>query len=278
MLGPKQRRLASYVASANDEPLDSAGQQWKTGEGLLRRVATQLQARSTEIGTDDRFSGESAKAASQAFAHSAKKMADRADEMREGAGAFHEAATPCVSAKTANQDFAKHAGDQPPPQPFGPHRCQGPARLEDPEQPVLEPVRRPRDSRGRRDHGPQRQPHDPGCGLREDPRRDAAPAAARPQRRWPAEHDHPADDHARAAWGRPQQPRPRRHGQRRHPATTTRGNDDTGNDDTGNDHTGNDDTGQHDDPGIPQGPTPHQTTPLPGGRFPAPSPVEWVAA
>ena len=42
MLGPKQRLLASYVASANDEPLDTAGQQWKTGEGLLRRVASQL--------------------------------------------------------------------------------------------------------------------------------------------------------------------------------------------------------------------------------------------
>ena len=40
MLGPKQRLLASYVANANDEPLDTAGQQWTTGEGLLRRVAT----------------------------------------------------------------------------------------------------------------------------------------------------------------------------------------------------------------------------------------------
>ena len=39
MLGPKQRRLASYVTNANDEPLDTAGQQWTTGEGLLRRVA-----------------------------------------------------------------------------------------------------------------------------------------------------------------------------------------------------------------------------------------------
>ena len=117
MLGPKQRLLASYVASANDEPLDTAGQQWKTGESLLRRVATQLQARSTEIGTDERFSGESAKAASQAFAHSAKKMADRADEMREGAGAFHQAAIAVRHAKKANEDFTKHAGDQPPQQP-----------------------------------------------------------------------------------------------------------------------------------------------------------------
>ena len=117
MLGPKQRLLASYVTNANDEPLDTAGQQWTTGEGLLRRVATQLQARSTEIGTDERFSGESAKAASQAFAHSAKKMADRADEMRDGAGAFHQAAIAVRKAKTANQQFTKHAGDQPPQQP-----------------------------------------------------------------------------------------------------------------------------------------------------------------
>ena len=42
MLGPKQRQLAAYVASANDGSLDSAGQQWKTGESLLRRVASQL--------------------------------------------------------------------------------------------------------------------------------------------------------------------------------------------------------------------------------------------
>ena len=40
---------------------------------------------SGQIGSDDRFSGESAKAASTAFSHSAKKMADRADEMRDGA-------------------------------------------------------------------------------------------------------------------------------------------------------------------------------------------------
>ena len=40
MLGPKQRQLAAYVASANDGSLDSAGQQWKTGESLLRRLAS----------------------------------------------------------------------------------------------------------------------------------------------------------------------------------------------------------------------------------------------
>ena len=41
MLGPNQRRLAPSVASANDGSLDSAGKQWTTGEGLLRRLAGQ---------------------------------------------------------------------------------------------------------------------------------------------------------------------------------------------------------------------------------------------
>ena len=117
MLGPKQRQLATYVASANDGSLDSAGQQWKTGEGLLRRLASQLETRSGQIGTDHRFSGESAKAASTAFSHSAKKMADRADEMRDGAAAFADAAHAVRQAQKASDGFAKHSGDQPPQQP-----------------------------------------------------------------------------------------------------------------------------------------------------------------
>ena len=146
MLGPKQRLLAAYVASANDGSLDSAGQQWKTGESLLRRLATQLQTRSGQIGTDHRFSGESAKAASTAFSHSAKKMADRADEMRDGAAAFTDAAHAVRQAKKASDSFAKHAGTSPRSS-RGPHRRQGAARLEDQEQPVLEQLRRPRDGR-----------------------------------------------------------------------------------------------------------------------------------
>ena len=117
MLGPKQRQLATYVASANDGSLDSAGQQWKTGESLLRRLASQLETRSGQIGTDHRFSGESAKAASTAFSHSAKKMADRADEMRDGAAAFADAAHAVRQAQKASDSFAKHSGDQPPQQP-----------------------------------------------------------------------------------------------------------------------------------------------------------------
>ena len=108
MLGPKQRQLATYVASANDGSLDSAGQQWKTGESLLRRLASQLETRSGQIGTDHRFSGESAKAASTAFSHSAKKMADRADEMRDGAAAFAEAAHAVRRRRRPANSFAKH--------------------------------------------------------------------------------------------------------------------------------------------------------------------------
>ena len=117
MLGPKQRQLATYVTSANDGSLDAAGQQWKTGESLLRRLSGQLETRSGEIGTDHRFSGESAKAASTAFANSAKKMSDRADEMRDGATAFAQAAHAVRQAQKASDGFAKHAGDQPPQQP-----------------------------------------------------------------------------------------------------------------------------------------------------------------
>ena len=178
MLGPKQRQLATYVASANDGSLDSAGQQWKTGESLLRRLASQLETRSGQIGTDHRFSGESAKAASTAFSHSAKKMADRADEMRDGAAAFADAAHAVRQAQKASDSFAKHSGDQPPQQPPDLSDASRPARLEDQEQPVLEQFGDRETAGARGDHGADRQPHDPGRGLREDPRRDPAPAAA----------------------------------------------------------------------------------------------------
>lgn len=117
MLGPKQRMLASYVASANPEQLDAAGQQWTTAEGLLRRLSQQLDSRSQSIGSDHRFSGESATAAKTAFSHSSTKMGDRADQMRDGADAFQKAAHAVRQAQKASDGFAKHAGDQPPQQP-----------------------------------------------------------------------------------------------------------------------------------------------------------------
>src|SRR3954469_18268989 len=92
MLGPKQRMLASYVASADPEQLDAASQQWTTAEGLLRRLSQQLNYRSQAIGGDHRFSGESAEAAKTAFSHSSTKMNDRADQMRDGSEAFTKAA------------------------------------------------------------------------------------------------------------------------------------------------------------------------------------------
>ena len=64
MLGPQQRLLAQYVANANDGALDDASQQWSMGETLLRRLSTQLAARATQIGKDERFSGKSATATS----------------------------------------------------------------------------------------------------------------------------------------------------------------------------------------------------------------------
>jgi hypothetical protein len=117
MLGPKQRMLASYVASADAEQLDAAGKQWTTAEGLLRRLSDQLDHRSQSIGGDHRFSGESAKAAKTAFSHSSTKMSDRADQMRDGAAAFQKAAHAVRQAKKSSEGFAKHAGDQPPQQP-----------------------------------------------------------------------------------------------------------------------------------------------------------------
>src|SRR4051812_40304784 len=117
MLGPKQQLLASYLTSADDSSLDGASTQWKTGEGLLRRLATELDTKSGNIGKDERFSGESANAASQAFAQSAKKMNDRADEMRDGSGAFTAAAHAVRQAQKASSGFSKHSGEQPPQQP-----------------------------------------------------------------------------------------------------------------------------------------------------------------
>jgi hypothetical protein len=117
MLGPKQRLLASYITSADDGSLDGASTQWKTGEGLLRRLATELDHKSQNIGKDERFSGESAQAASQAFAQSAKKMNDRADQMRDGSGAFTAAAHAVRQAQKASNGFSKHSGEQPPQQP-----------------------------------------------------------------------------------------------------------------------------------------------------------------
>ena len=281
MLGPKQRLLASYVTNANDEPLDTAGQQWTTGEGLLRRVATQLQARSTEIGTDERFSGESAKAASQAFAHSAKKMADRADEMREGAGAFHQAAIAVRQAKTANQQFTKHAGDQPPPQPSD-----------------------LTDVKAQRDWKTQNNQFWNHFGDSETAAGDAITALSE-------NHTTQAAVFAKIHGETPPPPPPGHNSDTplhtTTPPTTTHvptggdpsnhdhddtGSDDTGNDDTGNDDTGNDDNG-HDDTGTttPATTTPVSTTtrgsprvrprtrqrPSRVVRFPAPSAVEWVA-
>lgn len=117
MLGPKQQLLASYITSADDTSLDGASTQWKTGEGLLRRLATELDTKAGSIGKDERFSGESAQAASRAFADSATKMNDRADQMRDGSGAFTAAAHAVRQAQKASTGFSKHSGDQPPQQP-----------------------------------------------------------------------------------------------------------------------------------------------------------------
>jgi hypothetical protein len=117
MLGPKQQLLASYITSADDTSLDGASTQWKTGEGLLRRLATELDTKAQNIGKDERFSGESARAASEAFTKSAKKMNDRADEMRDGAGAFTAAAHAVRQAKKASSGFSQHSGERPPQQP-----------------------------------------------------------------------------------------------------------------------------------------------------------------
>ena len=263
MLGPKQRQLATYVTSANDGSLDAAGQQWKTGESLLRRLSGQLETRSGEIGTDHRFSGESAKAASTAFAHSAKKMSDRADEMRDGATAFAQAAHAVRQAQKASDGFAKHAGDQPPQQP-----------------PDLG------DAAAQRDWKTKNNQFWNTFGDRETQAHEAVTALT-------TNHTEQAAVFAKIHGETPPPQPPRPTGGNplgtRTPTTTTHvptggpddtdhgdwdppdddddnnGNDnDHDNDHDSNDDTGNDDTGQDDDPGIPQGPT-HQTTPTPGG-------------
>src|SRR4051794_24632016 len=117
MLGPKQQLLASYLTSADDSSLDGASTQWKTGEGLLRRLATELDTKSGNIGKDERFSGESASAASQASARPPTKMNARAAQMRDGSGASTAAAHAARQARKASTGFSQRPGEQPPQQP-----------------------------------------------------------------------------------------------------------------------------------------------------------------
>ena len=78
MLGPKQQQLKAYIENANEDSLDSAGDQWRQGEQILRQLATELRSRGDNIGGDDRFTGDTATKTVQAFHHSSKKMQDRA--------------------------------------------------------------------------------------------------------------------------------------------------------------------------------------------------------
>ncbi len=117
MLGPKQQQLKAYIENANEDSLDSAGDQWRQGEQILRQLATELRSRGDNIGGDDRFTGDTATKTVQAFHHSSQKMQDRADQMRDGSLAFHRAATAVRSARTQSNQFDKHAGDQPPTKP-----------------------------------------------------------------------------------------------------------------------------------------------------------------
>ena len=253
MLGPKQRQLATYVASANDGSLDSAGQQWKTGESLLRRLASQLETRSGQIGTDHRFSGESAKAASTAFSHSATKMADRADEMRDGAAAFADAAHAVRQAQKASDSFAKHSGDQPPQQP--PDLSDASAQRDwktknnqfwnnfgDRETQAHEATTALTDNHTTQAavfakiHGEAPPPPPPGPSGG-GPLHTGTPTTTThvPLGGGPGNHGHidtPSDDPGND-----------------HTGNGDPGDDHTGNDDPGNDHTGNDDPGQPTTPG-----------------------------
>jgi hypothetical protein len=117
VLGPKAKQLQQYVDSADEGALHAAGGQWSQGERLLRDLAKQLADRGQKFGTDERFSGQSADAASKAFQSSAKKMQDRADQMRQGSQAFYDAATGVENARKISNQVNAHAGDQPPTRP-----------------------------------------------------------------------------------------------------------------------------------------------------------------
>jgi hypothetical protein len=117
VLGPKAQQLKQYVDAADDAALYAAGEQWSTGEKILRAVAKHLAERGRTFGTDERFSGGTADAASKAFQHSSEKMEDRADQMRQGSQAFHDAAHAVVQARKVSHQLDANAGDQPPHQP-----------------------------------------------------------------------------------------------------------------------------------------------------------------
>ena len=117
MLGPKQQLLQSYVEGANEDALDSAGDQWRKGESLLRQISREVATRGRTFGTDPKFSGDTALAAGQAFEHSATKMNERADQMQQGAAAFGRAARAVRRARRRSQQFQQHADEQPPTQP-----------------------------------------------------------------------------------------------------------------------------------------------------------------
>ena len=272
MQGPKQRQLSGYVTSANDGSLDDAGRQWTAGESLLRRVSKQLHDRATSIDKDERFSGESAKAASTAFQQSGKKMGDRADEMRDGANAFYAAATAVRHARTTSDEVGKHAGEQPPTKPadLGDAEAQSKYQTQntkfwnayaDRETAAADAIEalqtnhRTQAEVFQRIHGETPPPQPPKNGG--DPTHTTTPPATT---HLPTSHPVNTDHND---WDPDDHDTDNDH---------DTGTDDTGDDDdndTGTDDTGNDDTGQHDDPGIPQGPTdPHQTTPIPGGPLP----------
>ncbi len=115
--GPKQQRLADYVAPANDATLDHLGSRWSQGASLLRQYAAELQQRSDQIGDDPDFTGDTAKTAKKSFAHSSKTMTDKAHELGKGSEAFHAAAGAVRHARSKSEEFAKHDGDAPPSRP-----------------------------------------------------------------------------------------------------------------------------------------------------------------
>ena len=199
MLGPKQQQLKAYIENANEDSLDSAGDQWRQGEQILRQLATDPEPRGRHRRrrpVHRRHGHQDRPGLPPLLAEDAgprRPDAGRLARLPPGRDRSPQRADPEQPVRQARR---RPAADQA----RGQRRREGPERVPDAAHPVLEPVRRPRDRGRRGDRGAHQEPHRAGRGLPAHPRRGAAPAA---RRRWWPEPGHLRDGahaHPRARW------------------------------------------------------------------------------
>ncbi|MGZ4449662.1 MAG: hypothetical protein ACXVW4_07675, partial [Nocardioides sp.] len=113
-MGPQEARLRAWLAGTDEGRILTAQQEWEAGSNLLAQVAQELSRAAPSI--QDQFK-ETGPAAAKAFHAAAKKVQDRATEMKKASAALGSAYGALVHSKSVQHHFDTHPISDPGPAP-----------------------------------------------------------------------------------------------------------------------------------------------------------------